>query len=437
VLDFDPLPHHRAPSDDEAWSSWVPGAQESDWDPATLAYGVGGRRGQAARPLVRVGDQALDLLALAAGGHLDGALPDARARLERADLNALMAAGPEAWAALRARLLALLAAGSGASGALAPLLAPVGELELALPVAVADYVDFYSSREHATNLGRLFRPGGEPLLPNWRHLPVGYHGRAGTFVASGTRVRRPAGQRGGAGAAGPDFGPSLRLDFELEVGFVVGVGSRLGRPVPIARAGEHLFGLVVLNDWSARDLQAWEYQPLGPFLGKSFATSISPWVVPLAALAAVRVHGVRQDPPVLEYLQTPERWAFDLELEVGLRTATMAAAGAPHATIATTNLADLYWSPAQHLAHATINGASLRTGDVHATGTVSGEGPGSLGSMIELAWNGARPVAVGDEARGFLEDGDSVLMRAWAGSGAGRRSALGEVEGTIVPTDAG
>ncbi len=421
-----------------ATRSWVPGADGSSWPLPTLPYGVGARRGERPRPLVRVGDHALDLLALAAGGHLAEALPDAQDRFVRPSLNAFMAAGPRAWAAVRARLLALLDADGPHAQALAGALVPVGELELGLPVEVADYVDFYSSREHATNLGRLFRPGGEPLLPNWHHLPVGYHGRSGTIVVSGTPIVRPRGQRKRPDDPAPTFGPSRRLDFELEVGFVVGVGSRLGHAVPTARAGEHLFGLVVLNDWSARDLQAWEYQPLGPFLGKSFATSISPWIVPLEALADVRVPGPRQDPPVLDYLQVTEAWGFDLELEVALRTPAMAAAGLPHATISTTNLRDLYWNPAQHVAHATINGASLRTGDLHASGTVSGRDPGSLGSLIELAWNGERPLAVGDgERRSFLEDGDSVVLRGLARPAGRPPFTVGEVEGTVQPAPDG
>jgi fumarylacetoacetase len=417
-----------------AAGSWVPGADRSAWPLATLPYAIGGPPGEAPGPLVRIGHQALDLRALAAAGHLDAALPDAVARFAGDTLNAFLAAGTRAWAAVRARLEALLAVGSPEAEALAPLLRPVDALALRLPFAVADYVDFYSSREHATNLGKLFRPEGQPLLPNWHHLPVGYHGRAGTIVPSGTPVRRPCGQSCEPGEAAPRFGPSRRLDFELEVGFVVGVGSPLGERVPAARAHEHLFGLVLLNDWSARDVQAWEYQPLGPFLGKSFATSISPWVVPLAALEGARVPGPVQDPPVLEYLRVAEPRGLDLELEVGLRTQAMAAAGAPHEVVSATSLRHLYWSRAQHVAHATANGAALRTGDLHASGTVSGPGPGELGSLIELAWNGARPLRVGDgEQRSFLQDGDSVLLRGWARTAAGERVSVGEVEGSVLP----
>jgi fumarylacetoacetase len=409
-------------------ASWVPGADVSDWPLACLPYGVAANHG----PVVRIGDHALALVDLADRGHLDAALADARERFRSPALNGFMSAGPRAWEAVRATLTELLADGSPARDELAPLLLEVRDLRLELPFVVGDYIDFYSSREHATNLGRLFRPGAEPLMPNWRHLPVGYHGRSGTIVVSGTPVARPRGQRKDAGEELPSLGASRRLDFELEVGFVVGAGSRLGQPVTADRAGRHLFGVVLLNDWSARDLQAWEYQPLGPFLGKSFATSISPWVLPLAALDEVRVHGPSQEPPVLDYLRVAEPWAFDVELEAALRTDAMAGRGEEHATITRTNLRDVYWNAAQHIAHATVNGASLRTGDLHASGTVSGAAGDSYGSLIELAWAGERPLTVGGERRVFLEDGDSVVLRARANPAGGRQFSLGEVEGTIA-----
>jgi fumarylacetoacetase len=410
-------------------ASWVPGADDSDWPLGCLPYGVAAGHG----PVVRIGDRALALAALADLGHFDAALDDARERLRASTLNPFMAAGPRAWHGVRAALTELLGDHSPARGALTPLLLDARDLGMELPFAVGDYVDFYSSREHATNLGRLFRPGAEPLMPNWRHLPVGYHGRSGTIVVSGTPVARPRGQRKDPGEELPSFGPCRRLDFELEVGFVVGMSSRLGEPVPAGRAGRHLFGVVLLNDWSARDLQAWEYQPLGPFLGKSFATSISPWVVPLAALDDVRVPGPLQEPPVLEYLRVAEPWAFDVELEAALRTAAMASRGERHATVARTNLRHVYWNPAQHVAHATVNGASLRTGDLHASGTVSGAAPDSYGSLIELTWAGERPLTIGGEGRAFLEDGDSVVLSARAHPAGAPAFSLGEVEGTVVP----
>jgi fumarylacetoacetase len=292
---------------------------------------------------------------------------------------------------------------------------PSGECEPLLPFTVADYVDFYSSLEHATNLGRMFRPDAEPLLPNWRHLPVGYHGRAGTVVASGTPVRRPRGQSKPPDAEAPVFGASRRLDIELELGFVVGRPSRLGEPVPTSAFREHVFGVVLVNDWSARDIQAWEYVPLGPFLGKSFATSISAWVTPLTLLDDRRVPGPQQQPEPLPYLRVDEDWALDLPLEVELN-GTVISRG---------NARGLYWSMPQQLAHATSNGASIRTGDLMASGTISGAERGSEGSLIELTWNGSEPLRLDDgSARTFLEDGDEVVLRG---------EPLGEVRARILP----
>jgi fumarylacetoacetase len=282
---------------------------------------------------------------------------------------------------------------------------------------VADYVDFYCSLDHASNVGRIFRPDAEPLLPNWRHLPIGYHGRGGTVVVSGTPVVRPSGQRRPPGAEAPEFGPSVRLDIEAEVGFVVGVGSRLGEPVPLEAFADHVFGVVLLNDWSARDIQAWEYQPLGPFLGKSFATSIGHWVLPLAALADRRVPAPPQEPEPLPYLREAP-WAFDLPLEVELNGHVVSRTSARH----------LYWSVAQQVAHLTVNGASLRTGDLLASGTISGPEKDARGSLIELTWNGAEPLELPDgSTRTFLEDGDEVVLR---------NPDLGEVRGRIEPASA-
>ena len=312
---------------------------------------------------------------------------DAVALLEPGEtLNALMARGPDAWGEARARGEEKIERGD---------VIPLAEVEARLPFAVADYVDFYSSLEHATNMGRLLRPGTEPLLPNWRSLPIGYHGRAGTVVVSGTPIKRPTGQRGG-----PDFGPTRRLDIELELGFVVGTASRLGEPVPIEQALGHVFGAVLVNDWSARDIQAWEYQPLGPFLGKSFATSVSAWVTPIDLLPRMPLPA--QDPEPLDYLRT-EPLGFDVALEIELNGEVVSRTNARH----------LYWSLEQQIAHLTSNGATLRTGDLLATGTISGDEPGSL---FEL-WRGER----------FLGDGDEVVLRG---------DVLAEVRGVIVPATA-
>jgi fumarylacetoacetase len=349
----------------------------------------------------RVGDTLLDLASAGLGDVFSAS-----------ELNSFLALGRNAWEDAIGRIESHLAAGRG------PLVL-LDDVELRLPFAVADYVDFYSSLEHATNLGRLFRPDAEPLLPNWRHLPVGYHGRAGTIVVSGTPVVRPCGQSLSAGSDRPEFGPSRRVDLELELGFVVGVGSRLGEPVPVEAFADHVFGVVLVNDWSARDIQAWEYQPLGPFLGKSFATSVSAWVTPLALLAERRVAAPPQAPDPLRYLAGGRDWGLDVELEVELNGAVVSRG----------NAQGLYWTMPQQLAHATVNGASLRTGDLMASGTISGSERGSEGSLIELTRNGAEPLQLPDgTARTFLEDGDQIVLRGRAGA-----VELGEVRGRVLP----
>jgi fumarylacetoacetase len=369
--------------------------------------GETGRAGDAepARVGARLGDRVLDLAALAT----DGLLPADPALFAQPSLNAFMAAGPDTWRTVRHALRALV---SGPDAELAAV--PLEEAELLLPIEVGDYVDFYSSIEHASNVGRMFRPDADPLPPNWLHLPVGYHGRSGTVVVSGTPIRRPCGQRHEEG--GPIFGPSTRLDIELELGFVVGMPS--AAPVPVDRALDHVFGVVLLDDWSARDLQAWEYRPLGPFLAKSFATSIAAWVTPLDALLDRRVPAPAQDPQPLRYLRE-EPWALDLDLEIELNGAT----------IARTNSRNLYWSAAQQLAHMTVNGATLRVGDLFGSGTISGPEREQRGSLLELSWDGTEPIELpGGQTRTFLEDGDEIVLR-----GRGGDVELGEVRGRIEP----
>ena len=368
----------------------------SGFGPEHLPYGIFRRAGEGSRVGIRFGDGVLDLAALARDGLLD----EDPALFARPSLNAFMAAGPEVWRRVREALQALTA---GPDAELAAV--PLDEAELLLPFEVGDYVDFFSSLEHASNAGRMFRPDADPLPPNWRHLPIGYHGRSGTVVVSGTPIRRPHGQRRDPGDPGPIYGPSTRLDIELELGFVVGVPSAHGEPVPVDGALDHLFGVVLLNDWSARDLQAWESRPLGPFLAKSFATSISAWVTPLDAIVGRRVPAAAQEPEPLPYLRE-DPWALDLDLEVALNGAT----------IARTNARHLYWSSAQQLAHMTVNGASLRVGDLYGSGTISGPERGQRGSLLELSWNGAEPIALPDgSTRTFLEDGDEVVLRGRAG----------------------
>jgi fumarylacetoacetase len=386
----------------------------SGFGPANLPYGVFRRPGEPPRAGVRFGDGVLDLAALAA----DGLLADPAGAFAQPALNAFMALGPDAWAETRDRLRRLV---SGVDAE--PRLVPLDEAELLLPFAVADYQDFWSSIQHASNSGRIFRPGSDdPLPPNWRHMPIAYHGRSATVVVGGTPVRRPHGQSRAPRDEGPQFGTSAKLDIELELGFVVGTPSRMGEPVPVGRALEHVFGVVLLNDWSARDLQAWESQPLGPFLGKSFATSISPWVVPMAALEPFHAAPVTpQEPAPPEYLREPA-WALDIDLEVEINGHRVAA----------TNARELYWSVAQQLAHLTVNGAHVRTGDLIGSGTISGAARDQRGSLLELSWNGAEPIALPDGSeRTFLEDGDEVVLRGMAGTGEDA-IALGEVRGRIV-----
>jgi fumarylacetoacetase len=337
-------------------------------------------------------------------------------------LNAFMASGPDSWRTTRARIADLFGSDSPTESVAGRHLVRRSGVRMHLPIEVADYIDFYSSLDHATNLGRILRPADEPLKPNWRHLPVGYHGRAGTVVVTDTPIVRPVGQRKPPDRPEPVFGPSQRLDIEAEVGFVVGVPSRMGESVPTSAFAQHVFGVVLLNDWSARDIQGWEYAPLGPFLGKSFATSIGAWVTPLEALETARVSPPIQDPPPLPYLRDAEPWGLDLALAVDLNGHTISRP--PFATT--------YWTPAQQLAHTTVNGASLRTGDLYASGTVSGPGPAEQGSLIELTWNGEQPITLPDGAqRSYLVDGDTVTIRASAPGRTGSRISLGAVRGTV------
>jgi fumarylacetoacetase len=403
-----------------ALTSWVPGADGSGFPAEHLPYGVFSTPGNGPRVGVHIGDRVLDLARLADDGLVDGPF-------ERPSLNAFLALGPSRWQAVRSRLTELVCDDSARPG-VEPALVPATGPTLHLPIEVADYVDFYSSIEHATNLGHLFRPDAEPLLPNWRHLPVAYHGRSGTVVVSGTPVARPSGQRRSPGGD-VVFGPTTRLDVELEVGFVVGTPSERGIPVPVEQAADHVFGVVLVNDWSARDIQAWEYQPLGPFLGKSFATSMSAWVTPLDALASCRVPGPPQVPEPLPYLTTSEPWGLALDLDIELQPPGASAA----TTISRTSFAGLYWTFPQQIAHLTVNGATLRTGDLLASGTVSGPQRGSEGSLIELTRGGTEPLDVDGVARTFLEDLDEVVLRGRATVAGGVVLTLGEVAGRIVP----
>jgi fumarylacetoacetase len=398
--------------------TWLDIPADSPFPVQNLPYGVFSPPDEQPRVGVALGDDVLDLAPLAAAEGLDGGHV-----FESASLNPFMALGRPAWTAVRSWLTELLTH-DGYRDLVESHLIPRDEVALHLPFEVADYVDFYSSEHHATNVGRLFRPDSEPLTPNWRHVPIGYHGRAGTVVVSGTDVVRPSGQRKAPDADTPSYGPSSRLDIEAEVGFVVGVPSELGTQVAAADIRDHVFGVCLVNDWSARDIQAWEYVPLGPFLGKSFATSVSPWVVPLDALDAARVTPPAQDPPVLPYLQVDEPWGLDLTLEVACNGEV----------VSRPPFAGMYWSAAQQLAHLTVNGAALRTGDLFASGTVSGPHKDQRGSFIELSWGGTEPLTLADgSARTFLEDGDVVTITASAPGPGGARIGFGEVTGEVLP----
>jgi fumarylacetoacetase len=391
----------------------------------TLAYGV---FSPAADPGtrsvgVRIGDHVLDASAVAALGGDPGDGPHLAAAWAHPSLNAFLALGRPAWTVARDWLTEILTDEVHRRG-VEPHLHALESVDLHLPIEVADYVDFYASEHHATNVGKIFRPDNAALPPNWKHLPIGYHGRSGTVVVSGTDVVRPTGQRKGPSDPAPVFGPSIRLDIEAELGYVVGGSTPLGTRVSVDGASEHLFGVVILNDWSARDIQAWEYVPLGPFLGKSFATSVSAWVTPLDALQAARVPLPGQDDPqVLPYLRGA---AMGLDVQVEVRVNGTVVSRPPYST--------MYWAPEQMLAHLTVNGASLRDGDLFGSGTISGPTKDSRGSLLELTWNGTEPLHLADgSTRGFLEDGDTVTMTAWAPGPDGSRIGLGEVTGTIRP----
>ena len=397
-------------------TSWLPVPGGSPFPLQNLPYGVYSNRDTTPRVGVAIGEYVIDVGALARAQ--DHAAAEA---LSASTLNPFMALGRASWSAVRGWLTALLA-DENQQGVVEPHLVPAAGLQMHLPFEVADYVDFYSSEHHATNVGRIFRPDGDALTPNWKHLPIGYHGRSATVVVSGTPVVRPCGQRKPPADELPTFGPSQRLDIEAEVGFVVGTPSRLGQPIAVEAFTDHVFGACLLNDWSARDIQAWEYVPLGPFLGKSFATSISAWIVPLEALESARRDPPPRDPQPLPYLRDAEPWGLELDLEVEVNDTVVSRP--PFAT--------MYWTPAQQLAHLSVNGACVRTGDLYASGTVSGPEPDQRGSLLELSWGGRDAIALEDGSRRtFLEDGDSVTLRATAPGAEGVRIGFGEVTGTI------
>ncbi|HVU18042.1 MAG TPA: fumarylacetoacetase [Candidatus Didemnitutus sp.] len=427
---------------DSRRESWVDSANrtETDFPLQNLpigAFSSPARRGPSLG--VAIGEQIVDLGALSAANLLPGRIADACCTQ---NINTLLALGPSAWSGLRQQLSELLGEDTCPPGPqrdrVAACLVPQSQATMLLPAAIGDYTDFYASIDHAGRVGAMFRPD-QPLLPNYKWVPIGYHGRASSIIISGTDVRRPRGQaKGDAGT--PHFGPSRQLDYELELAALIGPGNRLGEPVPVATAPEHLFGVLLLNDWSARDIQSWEYQPLGPFLAKSFATSISPWVVTWDALAPFRIPAAKRpagDPAPLPHLADANdalHGGLDLHFEILLRTARMSAAGLPSRKLAEGRFATMYWTFAQLLAHHTSNGCNLRPGDLLASGTISGPEPEACGCLLELTARGTRPVTLPNgESRAFLEDGDEVVLRGWAQAAGFRRIGLGECRGTIFP----
>lgn len=425
-----------------ALRSWVSSANDpaTDFPLENLPFGVFRRKGEAHIGLA-IGAAILDLNVCAALGllrdlpaHLQAAI---NAALRQPVLNDLMAQGRTAAQAVRKAAQSLLAEGSTVREE--RLLVEQASVTMLLPARVGDYTDFYASIYHATNVGRLFRPDN-PLLPNYKYVPIGYHGRASSLIVSGEPIARPQGQSKAADAAEPSFGPTRLLDYELEMGFFVGAGNARGTTIPMARAEEHLFGLCLLNDWSARDVQAWEYQPLGPFLAKNFATSISPWVVTLDALEPFRATAFERpagDPAPLAYLTdaaNEARGGFEIQLEVALLTESMRKRGEAAMTVSRSNLNALYWTLAQMLTHHASNGCPMEPGDLLATGTVSGAEPGSLGCLLEITRRGAEPLTLPDgEQRKFLLDGDEVIFRAWCEREGHRRIGFGECRGRILP----
>jgi fumarylacetoacetase len=422
-----------------AMKSWVEGANlaDADFPLENLPYGVFAHE-QQTHIGVAIGAQVLDLYACAEKGLLSALPADAVTACKAESLNKLMGLGAEVWTSLRRQLIELLidSAEPPEQERVKRLLISADEIEMLIPAHIGDYTDFYASVHHATRVGKLFRPDN-PLLPNYKYIPIGYHGRASSIVVSGTDIQRPCGQTKAPSATEPVFGPSRSLDYELEVGMFIGPGNLLGQPIPIAQAEQNIFGLCLLNDWSARDIQSWEYQPLGPFLAKSFATTISPWIVSMEALAPYRVPAAQRpsgDPAALEYLSSPDpaKGAFDLTLEVFLQTEKMRDAGIAPVQLSKAKLRDLYWTLAQLVTHHTSNGCNLRAADLLATGTISGPEEGSEGCLLEMKHR-AEPLRLPTgEVRVFLEDGDQIAFRGYCQAPGLPRIGFGECTGRII-----
>ncbi len=407
-------------------NSWIPVTSDSDFSIHNIPFGIASILGGHPFACTRIGDQVLNLDALARIGFFIGLIenPDVFAQ---SSLNDFIELGKPITNAVRLKIQQALSDENSPLRKLPLLFTPIDEIIMHLPVHIGNYTDFYSSIEHATNVGKMFRDPENALLPNWRHLPVGYHGRASSIVISGTPIHRPKGQVKPKDSDSPQFIPTQKLDFELEIGFIIGKDTFLGSSVSTSDAEEYIFGLVLFNDWSARDIQAWEYVPLGPFLAKNFASSMSPWIVTLEALNDFRVSGPKQEPAVLPYLQFKGNRNYDIALEVSIATA-----GHEESIVTRSNFKFMYWNMCQQLAHHTSNGCNVLVGDLMASGTISGSDPGSYGSMLELCWGGKNPMTLSDgKLRSFIEDGDKVTMRGWA-TIEGKRIGFGEVYNRIV-----
>lgn len=417
-------------ANDPQITSWLTIDKDSDFPIQNIPFGIIQPADKGPRLATRIGDFAIDLLKVSELGFFsDLSLP--KSIFDNRYLNDFMALGKETVSTVRNRIAELFANQSEKwnSREMGEHLAlPIGSVDVLLPVKIGDYTDFYSSIEHATNVGCLFRDPENALLPNWRHLPVGYHGRASSIVVSGTPIHRPNGQTKPADDKPPVYGPCRLLDFELEMSFIVGKQNELGRPVPVASAQDHIFGLCLFNDWSARDIQKWEYVPLGPFLGKSFASTMSPWIVTMEALEPFRVEGPKQEPAVLDYLQSKGKNNYDIQLEVIIETPE-----GVQKTVSESNFKYMYWNMAQQIAHHTVNGCNLQIGDMGASGTISGPTPDSLGSMLEISWKGTKSVDMPDGSiRKFIKDGDTVIIKGYAKKG-NLRIGFGEARGTVLP----
>jgi len=418
-------------ANDPALRSWIPVAKDSDFPIQNLPFGIFKTSQRGPRVGTAIGDLVLDLSAVAEFGYFD-ALNINKKVFSSDSLNDFIALGRPAWRAVRERISDLLNEKNQAlqsqKDARRQCLFPQSEVTMLLPVRIGDYTDFYSSIDHATNMGKMFRDPANALLPNWKHIPVGYHGRASSIVVSGTALHRPKGQLKPADAEVPTFGPTKLLDFELEVAFIIGRSTQLGDSITTAQAEEHIFGLTLFNDWSARDIQSWEYVPLGPFLAKNFGSTTSPWVVTLDALEPFRVAGYKQEPEVLPYLKYEGERNIDINLEVLIQPE-----GAEETRVCRSNYRYMYWTMEQQLAHHTVNGCNVNIGDMMASGTISGPDEGSYGSMMEITWRGTKPVKLGDGSeRKFINDNDTVIMRGYAEKD-GVRVGFGECSGKILP----